>query len=198
MYSDYEGIVISPWADTTDFLSGMRYGWHVRSVEPYLSPWSVMWSFTPTLCPVEDLVPEVGASGVVTSPVFTWDCPGTVDGYEFMLARDPGYTDVVASFAGAGALSDNSWDCDVSLDQGMNYFWRVRAVRGEALGSWVGGSFTTEAMSGVSTGVPAAPSTIDIPPPESPVRNYLVWAMFFLVALLMAGLIVLVMRTSRR
>ncbi len=197
-YSDYEGIVISPWADTTDFLSGMRYGWHVRSVEPYLSPWSVMWSFTPTLCPVEDLVPEVGATGVVTSPVFTWDCPGTVDGYEFMLARDPGYTDVVASFAGAGVLSDNSWVCDVSLDQGVNYFWRVRAVRGEALGSWIKGSFTTEVVPGVPAGVPSAPSTVDIPPPQLPVQDYLVWAMFALVALLLVGLIVLVMRTSRR
>jgi photosystem II stability/assembly factor-like uncharacterized protein len=194
--SDYEGTVISPWGDTTDFLSGMRYGWNVRAAEPYLSPWSHIWTFTPTLCPVEDLVPGVGATGVVASPVFTWDCPGTVDGYEFMLARDPGYVDVAASFAGAELLSGTSWACDVSLEQGVNYFWRVRAVRGEALGSWVEASFTTAPTP--ETVSPMAVAPIEIPAQQSPIRDYFIWVMFGLVALLMVGLIVLVMRTSRR
>ncbi len=196
-FSDYEGIVISPWGDTTDFLSGMRYGWNVRAAEPYLSPWSYVWTFTPTLCPVESLVPDIGASEVSTTPVFTWNCSGTVEGYEFMLARDPGYTDVVESFAGAEMLSSTSWACGVSLEQGANYFWRVRAVRGDAVGSWVEGSFMTAPAASDPTGIPVS-RTIDVPAQPSAASDYLIWGMFGLAFVLMVGLIVLVMRTSRR
>ena len=196
-YSDYEGIVISPWGDTTDFLSGMRYGWNVRTTEPYLSPWSYVRTFTPTLCPVEGLVPEIGASGVATSPVFTWDCPGTVEGYEFMLATEPSYAEPVATFSGATMLTDGYWSCDEVLDPDTNYFWRARAVRGDALGPWVEGSFRTAPVSVDSSGVTAA-STIDVPAQQTAVSDYFIWVMFGLAVILMSGLIVLVMRTRHR
>ena len=196
-YSDYEGIVISPWGDTTDFLSGMRYGWNVRTTGPYLSPWSYVWTFTPTLCPIEDLVPEIGASEVSTSPVFTWNCPGTVDGFELMLATDPSYAEPIAMFSGATVLADGYWACDQALEPDTNYFWRVRAVRGDAIGSWVEGSFRTAPLSAETPGVAAA-TTVDIPSQPSSVSDHFIWAMFGLAAILMSGLVVLVMRTGSR
>ena len=196
-YSDYEGIVISPWGDTTDFLSGMRYGWNVRTTEPYLSPWSDVWTFTPTLCPVESLVPEIGAIDVSTSPVFTWDCPGTVDGFELVLASDPSYAEPIATFSGETMLLGTSWVCGVVLEPDSNYFWHVRSVRDDAIGSWVEGSFRTAAVAEDSSDVVAA-SSIDIPAQPSAVNDYFIWAMFGLTVILMSGLIVLVMRTGRR
>lgn len=194
--SDYEGIVISPWGDTTEFLSGQRYGWRVRATEPYFSPWSTQWTFTPTLCPVESLVPNIGASEVSLTPAFTWDCPGTVDGFEFDLAKDPEYVDVVASFSGETALTTSSWACDTRLEAETNYFWRVRSVRGDAVGSWVEGTFATASVTTAPT--PAVAETIDIPAQESTVSDYLLWAVVALAAILMMGLIVLILRTARR
>jgi len=196
-FSDYEGIVISPESDTTDFFSGMRYGWNVRSSEPYLSPWSNVWTFTPILCPVESLVPETGSMEVSTSPVFTWDCTGTVDGYEFMLAGDPSYAEPIVSFSGATKLTGSVWACDRLLDPDTNYLWRVRAVRGDAIGSWVEGSFRTSPETVDSVGVPAA-TTIDVPQESSGVSKYLVWVMFGLAVVLMLGVIVYTLRTARR
>ncbi|MBN1855598.1 MAG: hypothetical protein JW846_01435 [Dehalococcoidia bacterium] len=196
-FSDYEGLVVSPTADTTDFLSGMRYGWNVRSSEPYLSPWSHIWTFTPILCPVESLVPDIGSTEVSTSPVFTWNCSGAVDGYEFMLAVEPSYAEPIASFSDATILTDGSWACDIVLDTATNYFWRVRAVRGDAIGSWVEGSFRTVSATVESSGVPSA-TTVDVPPQSSGVGDYLIWGMFVLAVVLFLGVIVLIMRTARR
>jgi len=193
--SDEEDIVVSPSGDTTEFLSGQRYGWRVRAIQPYLSPWSVQRSFTPTLCPVEGLVPNIGATGVRLTPVFTWDCPGSVDGFEFVLAKDPAYASVVASFSGETLLTTTSWACTTQLAAESNYFWRVRSVRGDAVGSWVEGTFTT----GSVAAPPASPATetIDIPAQDSGVSDWLVWAIFALVAVLMLGIIVLIVRTAR-
>jgi len=193
--SDEEDIVISPSGDTTEFLSGQRYGWRVRAIEPFLSPWSVQRSFTPTLCPVEGLVPNIGATGVSLTPAFTWDCQATVDGFEFVLAKDPEYASVVASFGGESLLTNTSWVCSTQLAAGSNYFWRVRSVRGDAVGSWVEGSFTTGSVA--TAPVTPANETIDIPAQDSGVSDWFIWAIFALAAIFMLGLIVLIMRTAR-
>jgi len=192
--SDEEDIVISPSGDTTEFLSGQRYGWRVRAIEPYLSPWSAQRSFTPTLCPVEGLVPNIGAAGVSLTPSFTWDCQATVDGFEFVLAKDPEYADVVASFSGGSVLTNTSWSCDTQLSEESNYFWRVRSVRGDAVGSWVEGSFTTGSVA--TPLVTPENEIIDIPAQDAEMSDWLTWVIFVLAAILMLGLIVLIMRTA--
>ena len=138
----------------------------------------------------------LGAVDVSLTPAFTWDCSGTVDGFEFWLATDPDYSAVVVSFSAASVLTDTSWACDAPLEPDTNYFWRVRSVRGDAVGSWVEGSFTS--------GSPALPSpapadvVIDVPQQSSSVSDYLLWAIFALAVVLLAGLIALILRTAPR
>ena len=195
--SDYNGYVASPvGSDTTEFQSGSTYGWRVRTVTPILSPWSDMWVLYPQLLQVSELQPAPGQTDVATRPIFTWNGPGMAAAYEFTLATDPEFTNAVASFTGSAALEITAWSCDRELSPGTNYFWRVRTVSGDACSPWVESSFTT-----ASSELAAAPTTvapIDIPAQQSSVSDYLIWTVFGLVALLMAGIIVLVLRTARR
>ncbi|MFW6056703.1 MAG: hypothetical protein ACOC9B_05290, partial [Chloroflexota bacterium] len=195
--SNYEGIVISPGGGATDFLSGMRYGWEVRATEPVLSPWSMMRTFTATLCPVDDLVPASGSTRIAREPVFTWDCRSQVDGYEFTLATDPAYSDPVVSFDGADIIGDTSWSCDRQLESGSTYFWRVRPVRGDARGPWSEGQFTTEAAA--VTPMPAADRVIEMPAQRSgSTPGSAAWLLFGLVVTLFVVLLVLVLRAAPR
>lgn len=194
--SDYEGVVISPWGDTTDFHSGMRYGWRVRTTGPLLSPWSILWTFTPVLCPVESLIPDIAATGVALMPVFTWDSPCEVDGYEFMLSEDPSFADAMVSFSSGAMLTETMWRCDRELEPSTHYFWRVRSVRGDARGSWIEGHFTTGPLEVAA--VQAAGQVIDVPAQQGAVSEAAIWVVFGLAVVLLVAVITLVMRTALR
>jgi photosystem II stability/assembly factor-like uncharacterized protein len=195
-YSDYDGFVSSPSGDTTNFLSGTTYGWRVRTTSPVLSPWSDMRRLYPQLLGVTELQPATGATGIATSPIFTWNGPVAAAAYEFTLATDPDFKNVIASFSGSSALQTTAWACDRELSPGTNYFWRVRSVSGETYSPWVGSAFTTAstAVSPAAAGV----APIEFPAQQPAVNGYLIWVVFGLVALLMVGLIVLILRTARR
>jgi photosystem II stability/assembly factor-like uncharacterized protein len=195
-FSDYHGFVVSPSGDTSDFESGTTYGWRVRTVSPVLSPWSDMWRLYPRLLSVSGLQPAAGQTGVATPPIFTWNGPGMAAAYEFVLATDPGFANVVASYSGSAALESTVWVCDRELSSGTNYFWRVRSVSGEACSPWVESAFTTETP--VSKPVSAGINTVQVPAQASAVGDYFIWAMFGLIALLLVGLIALTLRTARR
>ncbi len=196
-FSDYAGIVISPRGDTTDFYSGVTYGWRVRTTAPLLSPWSEMWRFYPLLLEVTDLLPAPGATHVDTRPLFMWAGPGTAEAYEFVLATDPEFVNLVVSFTGASALDATWWACDVELAAEANYFWRVRSVSGEARSPWVGSAFTTAPAVEEAAPAPAG-MVLVVPDPPAVVADYLVWTLFGLAVLLMSGLIVLVLSTAHR
>jgi len=195
-YSDYDGFVSSPSGDTTDFRSGITYGWRVRTTSPVLSPWSDMWRLYPRLLEVTELQPATGTTGVPTHPVFTWNGPAMADAYEFTLATDPDFKNVVASFSGSSALQLTAWACDRELSSGTNYFWRVRSVSGQAHSPWVAGAFTTALTAVPPAAVGVAP--VELPLQQASMNEYLVWTIFGLAALLMVGLIVLILRTARR
>jgi len=195
-YSDYDGFVASPSGDSTDFRSGTTYGWRVRTTLPVLSPWSDMWRLYPRLLEVTELQPATGATGIATSPIFTWNGPGMADAYEFTLATDPDFMNVVVSLSGSSALRTTAWACDRELALGTHYFWRVRSVSGESSSPWVAGAFTTAPATAPPVAAGVAP--IEFPTQQPAVSDYLIWTLFGLAALLMVGLIVLILRTARR
>jgi len=195
-FSDYEGVVISPWGDTTDFGNGQRYGWRVRATTPVLSPWSPLWSFNSALCSVDNLVPGIGTTDVSLTPVFTWDSPCHAQGFEFMLCADPSYSDVIVEFSGDALLTETVWRCNRTLEPLTDYFWRVRSVRGDALGPWLEGYFRTEAET--VTPAPVAERAVGMPAQPADSLGGTSWVLFGLVVALMVALIILVMKTATR
>lgn len=179
-----------------EFQSGVTYGWRVRATLPVLSPWSDMWTLYPRLLEVSGLQPGAGTTNIDTRPTFTWDGPAMAVAYEFALATDPDFTEVVATFSGATALNETAWVSDRELSAGTNYFWRVRSVSGEACSPWVASAFMT--ASPMTPPVAAGVVAIEWPVEQSPASDYLIWVLFGLAALLMVGIIVLIFRTARR
>lgn len=196
-FTDYEGKVHSPRVDATDFRSGSSYGWRVRTTAPLLSPWSDMWLFHPLLLNVTDLQPAPGSSGVPLRPVFTWSGPGSAETYEFVLAGDPDFEQVIISFEGDSALDAGWWGCDMALSHGTSYFWQVRGISGDLHSPWAEAVFTTEFEPADEAALPP-PLLVEVPQAPSAVSDVLIWTMFTMTVLLMCGLIVLVLRTSRR
>lgn len=194
--TDYEGMVHSPVANASAFHTGTSYGWRVRATDPLLSPWSDMWRLNPLLLDVTDLTPAPGATDVPTRPVFTWSGLGSAESYEFVLAADPEFENVIAALAGVSALDAGWWGCDVTLAHDTNYFWRVRGVAGALRSPWAYGVFTTEAQS--SEYVAPPPRLVEVSGRSPAVPDALIWTMFGMGVLLMSGLIVLVLRTGRR
>ncbi len=195
--SDYNGYVASPAGnDATEFQSGETYGWRVRTVDPVFSPWSDMWELYPQLLQVSELQPDAGQTNVATRPVFTWNGPGMAAAYEFTLAKDAQFENVVASFSGSTALELTAWACDRELSPGTSYFWRVRSVNGDACSPWVAGAFTTAAVTPAP--VAGGATIIDLPASEPLAADALIWVMLGVLSLLMVALIVLVLRTARR
>ncbi len=197
---DCPGLVVSPTdTDPSLFQGGNVYGWRVRTESPVLSPWSEMWRFYPTLLTASNLQPVSGANNVDVSPVFTWDGPNMAGAYDFALATDPDFNKIVVSFSGDTALHTTAWVCDRQLNYGTNYFWRVRSVNGDATSPWTGAAFVTATASSPRSPATGGGSVVIVPvEQQSPVGDYLIWAMFVLAAVLMVGLILLVLRTSRR
>jgi hypothetical protein len=174
----------------TKLVSGTTYYWRVRSTKPIKSPWSATWSLAPALgsplAASTGVSPSPGAINVPTTPTFTWSSASGATGYEFMLARDSEFAEVVISMTGADALSTTAWDCGRDLDYSTTYFWKVRPISTTSYGEWVTNVFTTEAT-------PSLPS-----PSESslsPFPSYLLWIVIGIGVALITALLVLTVRT---
>lgn len=75
---------------------------------------------------------------------FTWNTGTTSSlvSYDFQLARDAGFNDIVLEQSG---LDTPSVDGPV-LEKDTEYHWRVRAVVGDSIGQWQSTTFTTPAV----------------------------------------------------
>lgn len=88
------------------------------------------------LAPVP-LVPNNGMQDASIAPSFVWDMP--VDGcdpisYDFQLATDAGFNNIVVSTNVTGAMGYTYTDRD--LDYDTNHYWRVRSVYGSLKSAW--------------------------------------------------------------
>jgi photosystem II stability/assembly factor-like uncharacterized protein len=188
--------------DPAQLLSGDTYYWRVRSIEPVKSPWSQFRSFTPALgngqwsplAAPAGISPLPGTTNVPIRPAFAWQPADWATGYEFVLARDSQFTDVVATMTGADALPTPVWGYDRDLDYSTTYFWKVRAISDTSYSEWGTGVFTTEPP-------PPAPMLPQSSPPPSPPQepalpDYLLWIVLGTGVTLVLSLVVLIVRTG--
>jgi len=71
-----------------------------------------------------------------TQPEFAWEEVSGAAGYEFVLARDPTFVDLVISKTGGNSLVDSAYKCESRLKYGTEYYWKVRAVGSMLVGPW--------------------------------------------------------------
>jgi hypothetical protein len=145
-----------------------RYHWRVRASAPVLSPWSEKWSFTTGLeTEVITLKPEspsADASGVPVKPTFQWTAVAGASTYELLVAANADFDHPAVIRTGQYALSSNAWQCDVSLDYGTTYYWKVRAFGGSTSSAWSStGVFTTGPAPANPTTQPVVPASSSAP-----------------------------------
>jgi len=194
-HSDYDDVIATGGNDPVPLSSGTAYYWKVRSTEPIKSPWSEMRSFVLALMEVEGLYPAPGATGVSVWPVFTWNSVAGATGYEFVLARDSEFTDVVVALTGADALQTTAWGCDRELDYFTTYFWKVRAISATSYSEWGTNVFTTRtALIALPPSHSSSPPSLAEPMPSIP---FYLLVIIGLGAILVIVLLVLIVRTGR-
>jgi hypothetical protein len=201
-------------ATTVTVLSpGKTYYWRVRASAPINSTWSEVRTFTvqALAAAVPALAsPTNGATILNQSPAFSWSPVTGTTKYEFQLSTTPtfGTTVLTDTPASAGTLVPVT----IKLEQGKQYFWRVRALE-PVTGDWsTAGNFmvavpTTTAAAVTVTVVPAPIITIPAAPPAAtytiapPAVNQIaptyIWAIIIIGAILVIAVIVLIVRTRR-
>jgi len=180
--------------------AGAVYWWRIRSVRSATgqiaaSPWSEPRSFivkagfivnTPYYG-VQLLAPVNGCAGCKVKPAsFSWSPWKDATKYEFVLARDPEFEQIIIT----SYPTTSAYEYEGTLDYGVNYFWRVRAleVNGQPIPSdWSATfSFQTEPA-------PAPPA----PSPAEPATPLWVWIVIAVGAALVIAVLALVLRTRR-
>lgn len=126
------------------------YYWRVRAETPLLSHWSGIWSFT--LQAVIDLdtpileSPAAGAVNVPVNTMFQWTPVDGAESYELEISTQYDFTNPVVRLTGANAIPINAWQNPDQFAYNTTYYWRVRAINSDTVGSWSGaGVFATEA-----------------------------------------------------
>jgi len=178
--------------------NGSFYYWRIRSYQSATrqiaaSPWSEVRSFrikpgfivNSPYYGVQLLSPSNGCVACKVKPAaFSWSPWKEATRYEFALAKDPDFKQVVKS----ATTGTTGYQADGALEYGTNYFWRVRAVEinGKAIPSdWSATfSFRTESA-------PAAPPA----PPAEPPTPLWVWFVIGLGVGLVAVVLVFIIRT---
>jgi hypothetical protein len=183
---------------------GETYYWRVRVLgtkyEDMFSNWSETWAFTTKLGagewnPFVGGVPEApanGATNVSLTPTFAWNAADWATAYEFVLAKDAAFTDVVISKTGANALATTVFLCDQSLEYSTTYYWKVRGKSNTSASEWATAVFTTIGQPGQAPTAPPTPTPT--PEPGTPVY---IWVIIGIGAALVIAVIVLIVRTRR-
>jgi hypothetical protein len=192
---------------------GHTYYWRVRADTPLSSSWSEVRSIT--VQALAAAVPGIasptnGATILSQSPAFSWSPVTGTTKYEFQLSTTPtfGTTVLTDTPASAGTLVPVT----IKLEQGKQYFWRVRALE-PVQGDWsTAANFivavpATTAAPVVVTQVPAptftipaaqpAPTYTLVPPAEEVIAPTYIWAIIIIGAILVIAVIVLIVRTRR-
>jgi len=154
---------------------------------------AAQWS--PTWQP-DWMSPAAGQSDVVLRPTFTWQPADWATGYEFVLARDAAFSNMIVSIT----TSNTIWGCDRDLEYGTGYFWRVRAVSATSQSLWASSSFTTMSapLPPTTTPAPVTPPPVIERQPEVDEYPYLPWIVVAIVTVLFVGIITLIVVTRRR
>jgi hypothetical protein len=182
---------------------GKTYYWKVAvsPQEPCISLWSDVWEFSTGLAaaqwnPFVGGIPEApanGATGVPLRPTFAWNAADWATGYEFILAKDAAYKDVVVSKTGANALAGTTYQSEQKLANETTYYWKVRATSKTSSSEWAEAVFTTEPKAPPAPKPPTVVKEV-LPPPETPAY---IWAIIGIGAALVIAVLILIVRTRR-
>jgi hypothetical protein len=205
--------IIGGTTSGTPLSPGKTYYWRVRASSPINSAYSEVRTFTVQALAAQVPViasPDNGATILNQSPAFSWSPVTGTTKYEFQLSTTPtfGTTVLTDTPASAGTLVPVT----IKLDQGKQYFWRVRALE-PVQGDWsTAANFlvavpTTTAAAVTVTVVPAPVITIPAAPAAAtytiaaPAVNQIaptyIWAIIIIGAILVIAVIVLIVRTRR-
>jgi len=189
-------------ANAAVLMSNTSYYWRMRSIEPLISPWSEIRSFTIALADKPfNVFPASGSSNIMIQPAFSWDSIADATGYEFFLASDSEFNDVLVELIGRTSLSTTAWKCSIDLDYSSSYFWKVRGVSDISYGDWVVSSFST--MEAPATTITSSTSQTALTIPQAPASMATVLVPFYIYVIiglafaLVIVLLILIRRTSR-
>jgi len=194
-------ITVTKASNPAQLMNGANYYWRVRSIEPIKSLWSETRSFVPALgagqwsplATSTGVSPSPCATDVPIRPAFAWQPADGATGYEFVLARDSGFTDVVVALTGTDALPATAWGCDRDLDYSTTYFWKVRAISATSYSGWGTNVFTTEAAP--SAPLPPQSSLPSLAPEPTPtIPFYLMGVAIGIGVILVVALLVFIVR----
>ena len=179
---------------------GKTYYWKLRGCattegETVHSRWSPPMRFTVKTCssiggmhiaPIL-VAPENGSRGVSRSPAFSWTGFPDTTKYEFILAEDVNWAQVVVS----EEVPVSAYIYTGELDWGKTYLWRVRAIE-PAPSEPAIGTFTVM-LEPPPAQLPAQLSVLS-PTPQTP---FWTWVMIGILALLAVLIIALCFATRR-
>jgi len=214
-------------------LAGKSFYFRVKVASPMMSKWSTPVHFN-TMIPSDvnqglnaegRISPINGASGVPLTPAITWGAVNSATSYDFKIATDAAFSNVVESKDG---LTTTVFSPSKPLSANTVYFWEVRANSGTNIGNWVISSFTTAApissggtggtvtqpaptvIVNVPTAAPAPAPVFTVPPaqvtvapanitvnPTAPETPAYIWIIIAIGAVLVIAVIVLIARTRR-
>ncbi len=206
---------------------GTTYYWRVRACSPVNSRWSDILQFT-TALDTEEIVlrpvsPAPGAIDVPAQPLFQWTAVQSATAYELLVARDINFAAPSVAMTGDHRLPVNVWQCDVELEAGVTYYWKVRACTPGTFSSWSStGIFSTILRAGsdlepegmiasLAPAAPVSPTGTSVMPPviTQPVQtviapsislNFPQWflygtgAFFISVTLILLGILVAILK----
>lgn len=191
------------------------YYWRVRAAAPALSLWSPKWSFTTVLgeeaIAPKLLYPEAGATDVPLRPILQWNSFAGASNYELVVSTDPAIGNPTILKSGEYALRGTAWQCNVNLNPGTAYYWKVRAVNGKTYSAWSStGAFVTAAATQQTAPPTPTPAFIPTTPPAAPPAPavssstdmpdwmvYLVGGLMLIIILLLVTVLVLVIVLKR-
>jgi hypothetical protein len=167
-----------------DLKPSTTYFWRSRALEPMLGRWNTAQQFTTVIggdtgAP-QLITPEIGATIIDETPLFTWQGIASVTNYQIQVATSP-------TFAAADIVIDedlgnvNAYEATKELVNGT-YYWQVKGTNAttDTETPWSAlGSFTLDTEAG-GTGTPVW-----------------VWVLIVLGVLLGIVVLVLILRTRR-
>jgi hypothetical protein len=197
-------------------VDGQSYYWRTRVLQSgpvnagHTGPWSGWHSFSVEYGPGEVntgpelLSPAPGATGVALKPGFSWKAIPNASSYDFQLATDGAFTDILADEPGL-AGSQTSYGYTGTLERETTYFWRVKAMGGTGIDAWstqwASAAFSTMAKEQPQ---PTFPPPVTVQEGDTVIIEQVdrdtpgwVWALIVIGAVLAIVVIVLIMRTRR-
>ena len=164
--SGFEGTTSGTSAHLPSLDPGTTYYSRVQCISPVSSIWSSTRSFT-TVLSGSVTAPDLSSPGsgvtVSVTPVFEWGQLAGAEKYELVIATDAAFNNQVVQKTGSNALPSTAWQCDITLQMGTTYYWKVRAVSSQSFSAWSRvGIFITKSLPVATTSTTEPPVTLNV------------------------------------